>query len=127
MDYQSIEDRFWVWVHYASSKLGRGELFEAIDALSLLRNKVLGSLLHLKYKSNPRGVRKLEFILDEDDRNKLKKTIPLYTFDSIKSSVRQVVEMHRELRELLFNEKINRLEKAEQASISYLNNIRNFK
>lgn|GEM_PF-5648763 len=31
-DPQWIEDRFWVWVHYAAAKLGRGELLEVIDA-----------------------------------------------------------------------------------------------
>lgn len=37
-----IEDRFWVWVHFAAAKLGRGELFEVIDFLSFLRERVLG-------------------------------------------------------------------------------------
>ncbi|MER7057532.1 MULTISPECIES: hypothetical protein [unclassified Streptomyces] len=27
-DLQWIEDRFWIWVHYGATKLGRGELFE---------------------------------------------------------------------------------------------------
>jgi len=36
-DLQWIEDRFWVWVHYAAQRLGRGELFEVIDFLGFLR------------------------------------------------------------------------------------------
>lgn len=30
-DLQWIEDRFWIWVHYACTKIGRRELFETID------------------------------------------------------------------------------------------------
>lgn len=25
LDFQWIEDRFWIWVHYAALKIGRGE------------------------------------------------------------------------------------------------------
>jgi len=43
-DLQWIEDRFWTWVHYATSKIGRGELFESEDCLAFLRGRVLGPL-----------------------------------------------------------------------------------
>ena len=39
-----IEDRFWVWVHCAATKTGRGEVFETLDGLSFLRRVVLGPL-----------------------------------------------------------------------------------
>jgi hypothetical protein len=38
---QWVEDRFWIWVHYAVTKIARGELFEAIDFLSFLPVKFL--------------------------------------------------------------------------------------
>jgi hypothetical protein len=47
-DFQWAEDRFWIWVHYAALKIGRGEYFEAMDFLAFVRNTVLGPLLHLK-------------------------------------------------------------------------------
>ncbi|WP_147675807.1 hypothetical protein [Xanthomonas massiliensis] len=37
-----IEGRFWVWIRYATLKVGRGELFEAVDFLAFLRVRVLG-------------------------------------------------------------------------------------
>ena len=43
-DPQWIEDRFWVWVHYAATKIGRGELFECLDMLSVVRGTVSGTL-----------------------------------------------------------------------------------
>src|SRR5678815_3323067 len=57
---QWIEDRFWIWVHYAATKIGRGELFEAIDFLSFLRGAVLGPLALARAGARPSGVRKIE-------------------------------------------------------------------
>jgi hypothetical protein len=61
-DLQWIEDRFWVWVHYAATKIGRGELFEAIDFLAFLRLSVLGPLSLLEAGARPSGVRKIELL-----------------------------------------------------------------
>jgi hypothetical protein len=59
-DLQWIEDRFWVWVHYAATKLGRGELFEALDFLAFLRARVLGPLALAAAGAQPNGVRRIE-------------------------------------------------------------------
>jgi hypothetical protein len=59
-DRQWIEDRFWVWVHYASTKIARGELFEVVGFLSFLRGAVLGPLALERAGARPSGVRKLE-------------------------------------------------------------------
>jgi hypothetical protein len=32
---QWIEDRFWVWVHYGATKIGKNELFESIESYTL--------------------------------------------------------------------------------------------
>jgi Streptomycin adenylyltransferase len=122
-DYQWIEDRFWVWVHYAATKLGRGEFFETIDFLSFIRLNVIGPLFHLKYKSLPRGVRKLDLILGKEDLEKLKKTVPVYAFDSIKSAIYQTVLLYRELRELLYDPGIVKFKKAEETSMFYLDSL----
>lgn len=54
------EDRFWIWVHYAATKIARGELFEAIEFLSFLRVTVLGPLALARAGARPTGVRKIE-------------------------------------------------------------------
>ncbi len=59
-DVQWLEDRFWIWVHYAALRLGRGELFEVIDFLSFLRQVALGPLSLVQHGQLPRGVRRLE-------------------------------------------------------------------
>ncbi|MFI7635886.1 nucleotidyltransferase domain-containing protein [Nonomuraea sp. NPDC049400] len=68
LDLQWIEDRFWVWVHYGATKLGRGELFEVIGFLSYLREAVLGPLAARRVDAPPRGVRHLEFIAPDEAR-----------------------------------------------------------
>jgi hypothetical protein len=121
--FQWIEDRFWVWIHYAATKLGRGELFETIDFLSFMRITVIGPLFHLKYKSLPRGVRKLEFILSDEDMNNLKMTVPVYSFESIKASIYQIINLYKELRDELFDTSIVKLHRAESISTIILDNI----
>ncbi|MGV9988220.1 hypothetical protein [Streptomyces olivaceus] len=59
IDLQWIEDRFWVWVHYGVTKLGRGELFETIGFLAYLRDTVLGPLAVRRVGADPRGIRHL--------------------------------------------------------------------
>ena len=59
-DPQWIEDRFWVWVHYIAAKIGRGEIFEALDGLSNLRAWVLGPLALAGAGATPNGVRRFE-------------------------------------------------------------------
>ncbi|GBF43229.1 streptomycin adenylyltransferase [Leptospira ellinghausenii] len=123
INFQWIEDRFWVWIHYAATKLGRGELFEAIDFLSFLRNQVLGPMFHLKYEKNPRGVRKLEFILSNADLEKLKTTIPIYDYNSIFHSIFASINLYCELRNLLATN-LNKQEVAEKESVQYLNHLK---
>jgi hypothetical protein len=48
-DRQWTEDRFWVWVHYFATKIGRGELYECLDALAFMRTHVLGPLLAVRH------------------------------------------------------------------------------
>lgn len=68
-DLQWIEDRFWVWVHYGATKLGRGELFEVIGFLNYLRETVLGPLAACRAGVATRGVRRLESLAPNEARD----------------------------------------------------------
>ena len=57
---QWIEDRFWTWVHYTTAKLARGELFEALNMIAYLRERVLGPLALLEAEARPNGLRRIE-------------------------------------------------------------------
>lgn len=126
-DYQWIEDRFWTWTHYALLKIGRGEYFEAYDFFGFLRMVVFGPLLHIKNHSLPRGVRKLETELTDEDLNKLKLTIPNYNRKSLLDSLRNAVSLYRQLRTSLFDDKVLLQKDTEQKVMLYFEEIENRK
>lgn len=124
-DYQWIEDRFWIWIHYALLKIGRGEYLEAFDFLGFLRMATLGPLLHIKNNSIPRGVRKVETILSNEDLNKLKHTIPSYNRQSLIESLRNGVSLYRQLRTELYDNKVRLQIDTEQKVMKYFDEIEN--
>ena len=122
-DYQWIEDRFWTWVHYALLKIGRGEYVEAFDFFGFLRTVVLGPLLHIKNDNLPRGVRKVETQLHDEDFNKLKLTIPVYERQSLLDSLLNSVSLYRQLRISLFTPGIQLQKETEQKVMQYFKEI----
>jgi len=124
-DFQWIEDRFWTWTHYALLKIGRGEYLEAYDFLGFLRMVVFGPLLHIKNNSLPRGVRKVETELSSEDLTELKLTIPEYNRQSLIDSLRNSVSLYRQLRNDVFDEKVQLQENTEDKVMDYFEEIEN--
>ncbi|WP_197083997.1 aminoglycoside 6-adenylyltransferase [Sphingobacterium sp. Ag1] len=122
-DYQWIEDRFWIWVHYALLKIGRGEYFEAYDFMAFLRMVVFGPLLHIKNDNLPRGVRKVEQDLLPDDLEKLKLTLPTYDRKSLLSSLRNGILLYRQLRRDLFDDAVTLHNETDKKVMSYFEEI----
>lgn len=126
-NFQWIEDRFWTWVHYALLKIGRGEYFEALDFLGFLRMVVFGPLLHMKNNSLPRGVRKVEMELADDDLALLKLTIPTYDRQSLLGSLKNAVSLYRQLRTALYDNTVLIQTETEQNVMVYFDQIENRK
>jgi predicted nucleotidyltransferase len=122
-DYQWIEDRFWTWVHYALLKIGRGEYVEAFDFFGFLRTVVLGPLLHIKNDNLPRGVRKVETQLHDEDFKNLKMTIPVYERKSLLDSLLNSVSLYRQLRISLFTPGIQLQKETEEKVMQYFKQI----
>lgn len=93
VDLAWIEDRMWTWVWYTQTKILRGEIYEALDAIQFLRSNVLFPLLSVIHAKRPGGSRRMEQLvgdLEEDfaatvaapDRpatmRALEKTVELY-------------------------------------------------
>lgn len=121
-DIQWIEDRFWIWIHYFATKVGRGELFEAIDFITFLRGKVLGNLIHMKNGALPRRVRQIEFVANEWIE-RLSKTIPCHNAKSCIDAGKEVVKIYKELREFHKSEVLIINSQAEDIAILYLYEI----
>ncbi len=126
-DYQWIEDRFWIWIHYALLKIGRGEYLETYDFMGFLRMVVFGPLLHIKNGNLPRGVRKVETDLAGDDLASLKLTIPTYNRQSLIDSLRNAVSLYRQLRIELYDNKVNLHDDTDKKVMSYFDEIENRK
>jgi hypothetical protein len=122
-DYQWIEDRFWIWIHYGLVKIGRGEYFEAIDFLAYLRMVVLGPLLHIRHGRLPKGVRKIETVVDAENLSKLKQTLASTDRQSLVKAVENSVALYRSLRAELFPN-ISLKSSAEHRVMEYLNEVK---
>lgn len=121
-DMQWIEDRFWVWVHYVAGKIGRRELFEAIESLSFLRQNVLGPLILIKEGRLPRGVRKIETDAPAYLPG-LKETLAAHSAHSCAGALKAAVGLYNELREALAPPSLIRRTEAEKYSKEYLEEI----
>lgn len=94
-----IEARFWIWIHYGAGKIGRGELFEAIDFIAFLRGAVLGPLALQRAGARPQGVRKLELAVP-DFAAELRTTIAPYDAAGCIKALRACACMYKDLRDL---------------------------
>jgi predicted nucleotidyltransferase len=121
LDLQWIEDRFWIWVHYGATKLGRGELFETIGFLGYLRETVLGPLAARRAGAVPRGVRHIETVAPEEARD-LRATLCGYDRREAGEALLACVELYR--RWLGDGESgIERRRHAERLAVRYLHDV----
>ena len=97
-DPEWFEERFWVWVHYAATKLGRGELFEVIDMLAFLRGQVLGPLAMRRVGADQRGVRRLEAIAPHTATS-MAGTIGNHSGKACAMALRNAIRLYMDLRE----------------------------
>ncbi len=118
-DLQWIEDRFWVWVHYVAAKIGRGELYECLDALAALRRLVFGPLLSLEAGARSEGARRLEQRAGELSTD-LEATVGDLSRAGCVEALRASVDLYRKLRERVDAGGLSRRTEAERLSDAYL-------
>ena len=118
---QWFEDRFWVWVHFIATRIGRGDLFDAIDSLSFLRLNVLGPLISMKNGKPAHGVRHIESNSPNDARM-LVETVAAYDAKSCVRALKAATDIYISLRGINIGATFLR-EKAERAALEYLKRI----
>lgn len=91
-----FEERFWIWIHYGATKLGRGELFEAIAMLAFIRDQVLGPLIYKREGQPQRGARRLEQKFPHDTE-RLKATLADHDRDSVKAALNAAITLYEDL------------------------------
>ncbi|GAB2645231.1 nucleotidyltransferase domain-containing protein [Vibrio panuliri] len=116
---QWIEERFWIWTHYAATKVARGEFFEALEFISFLRQNVLSPLALKQAGLTPSGVRTIEKRLPEFSA-KLLETVAIPEKESLIFALKQCVVLYLELRQ---NEEVTVNDKAREACVGYLSEL----
>jgi hypothetical protein len=119
-DLQWIEDRFWTWVHYAATKLARGELFEVLDFLGFLRRAALGPLVAVADGVRPNGVRRIERVAS---LTALRQTVAMHDRTSCAAALREAIALYRDLRERLAGPTLLKSDEAETLAIHYLDDV----
>jgi hypothetical protein len=121
-DRQWIEDRFWVWVHYVATKIGRGELLEAVDSLGALRRLALGPLALERGGVRPDGVRRAE-TLSSGTMSMLAATVAPYDRAACYRALLAAIALYREQRAASRSPALVQRSQAEAESVSYLETI----
>lgn len=121
-DLQWIEDRFWIWIHYGATKLGRGELFEAVDFLAFLRARVFGPLILLEAGAQPSGVRRVETVAPSRAAE-LRATVCPYDAADCARALYAAADLYRSLRHSLGPGRVVPNRAAEHTAIAYLDTV----
>jgi hypothetical protein len=121
-DVQWIEDRFWIWVHYAAGRIGRGELFECLEACGYFRSAIFGPLLAVAAGQRPQGVRRLERYAG-DALGELEATVGDHSREGCLRALRASTGLYLRLREQVDDGSLVRREEAQAASLAYLDEI----
>lgn len=96
-DAQWFEDRIWTWLHYAATKVARGELYEALGMLAWLREQVIGPMLYRRAGRPQRGVRRIE-ASGVDPDGLLAATLASHDPAEIRSALMAVIDIYVALR-----------------------------
>lgn len=121
-DLQWAEDRFWTWVHYVAAKVGRGELMDAHDSLTIMRLLVLGPLALLVHGARPSGVRKVETQAQSYLEDLVRTTAP-YGRLACLEALQAAAALYRKLRTQLATAAFLPRSDAEAAAMAYLAQI----
>jgi hypothetical protein len=121
LDMQWVEDRFWVWIHYAANRVARGELFDVLTALTTMRVQILGPMIQIKNGGLPFGVRHIEQLAPEETPM-LAQTIASHDKLSCLKALKAATDLYIYLRGSNKSPMYHR-EGAQRRALAYLNHI----
>lgn len=104
VDLAWFEARIWTWVWYTHSKILRGELYEALDALQYLRGVVLFALLAESAGVKPYGSRRAEQHVGELGPL-FARTVPVLERETVLDALRATVELYLKLADPLLEQR----------------------
>lgn len=107
-----------MWVHYTAVKIARGELFEAVDALGMIRSAAIAPLATIGRTARPSGVRRLETLAPELVPE-LRATVATADRDDCLRALNASVEVYRKVRDSS-GVAVERHTAAEKAALDFL-------
>ena len=94
---QWMEARIWTWSWYIQSKILRGELYEALDGLQYVRDRVLFRLLAFHGDRRPAGGRRAESVVG-DHAGAFARTVPAALDPAaVLGALRAEIDLYRRL------------------------------
>jgi predicted nucleotidyltransferase len=107
-----FEDRMWTWSWYIQTKALRGELYESVDGLQYVRDKVLFRLLSLHRGEHASGSRRAEQRLGSW-ADRFAATVPTLSQQSALAALRGTMQLYQDLADpLLEKHGVPRADKA---------------
>jgi predicted nucleotidyltransferase len=92
-----MEARIWTWSWYIQSKILRGELYEALDGLQYVRDRVLFRLLAFHGERRPAGGRRAEAVVG-DHGDAFARTVPRSLEPAtVMDALREEIDLYRRL------------------------------
>ena len=122
IELQWVEDRFWTWVHYLATKVGRGELYDVIGGLNDLREIVFTPLAMQLDQRWIQGVRRVELYQPLLARE-MRKTLAAHNTASCGKAIKASIAIYRDLRKRADTGTLKRRSEAERLSIQYLDQV----
>jgi len=104
-----MEKRFWIWVHYAARKIGRGEIFETLDSIGFIRANIFGPIILEKSGARPQGLQKVELHASPGEIMKVKNTMAVYDARDCLRALQESVDFYRALRETRGNQALEKM------------------
>lgn len=101
-DLRWIEDRMWTWSWYIQTKVLRGELYEALDGLQYVRDRVLFKLLAMRRGERPSGARRVEARTGEWTAQ-FAATLPVLRSESMMEALRATMTLYQLLADPLLD------------------------
>ena len=99
---RDIDRKFTGWLWYVFSKIARGELFEAVDALDTMRARAVVPSLQLRAGIPAEGFRRLEDRLDAAQLKRLRDTYPRsFERSEMLRALHAMVSLYQELRDAI--------------------------
>jgi predicted nucleotidyltransferase len=110
-----LEARIWTWSWYIQSKVLRGELYEALDGLQYVRDRVLFRLLAFHGERRPAGGRRAENVVG-DHGDAFARTVPKALDPaSVLAALREEIDLYRTLADPLLER--HRVDPAEARAV----------